>query len=82
MVLPVLQSLLTLGLLVAAFGFMARRLWQLKVLINTGTRGEESLTDNPGVRTRTMAVDRLVSSESGVSTTSAPLLMITTRSTV
>ena len=54
MVLPVLQSLLTLGLLLAAFGFMARRLWHFGVLINTGTRGDEPLTDNPGERTRTM----------------------------
>ena len=54
MVLPVLQSLLTLGLLLAAVGFMARRLWHIGVLINTGTRGEEILTDNPGERTRTM----------------------------
>ena len=45
MVLPVLQSLLTLGLLVAAFGFMAKRLWRIGVLINTGTRGDETLTD-------------------------------------
>jgi Fe-S oxidoreductase len=54
MVLPVLQSLLTLALLVAAFGFMAKRLWQIAVLINTGTRGDEVLTDHPGERTRTM----------------------------
>jgi Fe-S oxidoreductase len=54
MVLPVLQSLLTLGLLLAAVGFMAKRLWHIGVLINTGTRGEEILTDNPGERTRTM----------------------------
>jgi Fe-S oxidoreductase len=54
MVMPVLQSLLTLGLLLAAFGFMARRLWHFGVLINTGTRGGETLTDNPGKRTRTM----------------------------
>ena len=54
MVLPVLQSLLTLGLLLAAFGFMARRLWHFGVLINTGTRGDEPLTDSPGERTRTM----------------------------
>ena len=54
MALPVLQSLLTLGLVVAAFGFMARRLWHFGVLINTGTRGDESLTDNPAERTRTM----------------------------
>ena len=44
MILPVLQSLLTLALLVAAFGFMARRLWHIGVLINTGTRGDEALT--------------------------------------
>jgi len=54
MVLPVLQSLLTLGLLLAAVGFMAKRLWHIGVLINTGTRGDETLTDNPGERTRTM----------------------------
>ncbi len=54
MVLPVLQSLLTLALLVAAFGFMAKRLWHIGVLINTGTRGDETLTDRPGERTRTM----------------------------
>ena len=54
MVLPVLQSLLTLGLLVAAFGFMAKRLWRTGVLINTGTRGDETLTDDPGGRARTM----------------------------
>ena len=54
MVLPVLQSLLTLGLLLAAVGFMAKRLWHIGVLINTGTRGDEILTDNPGERTRTM----------------------------
>jgi Fe-S oxidoreductase len=54
MILPTLQSLLTLGLLVAAFGFMARRLWHFGVLINTGTRGDETLTDRPAERTRTM----------------------------
>ncbi len=54
MVLPVLQSLLTLALLVAAFGFMAKRLLHIAVLINTGTRGDEILTDHPGERTRTM----------------------------
>jgi Fe-S oxidoreductase len=54
MVLPVVQSLLTLALLVAAFGFMARRLWRIGVLINTGTRGDEVLVDRPGERTRTM----------------------------
>jgi hypothetical protein len=54
MVLPVLQSLLTLALLVAAFGFMARRLWHFGVLINTGARGDETLTGSPAERTRTM----------------------------
>ena len=54
MVLPILQSLLTLALLVAAFGFMAKRLWHIGVLINTGTRGDERLSDTPGERTRTM----------------------------
>ena len=52
MALPVLQSLLTLGLLLAAVGFMAKRLWHIGVLINTGTRGDETLTDNPGRRAR------------------------------
>ena len=54
MIFPVLQSLVTLGLAVAAFGFMARRLWHIGVLVNTGTRGDETLTDRPGERTRTM----------------------------
>jgi Fe-S oxidoreductase len=54
MILPILQSVLTLALLVAAFGFMARRLWHIGVLINTGTRGDEIPTDHPGERTRTM----------------------------
>jgi Fe-S oxidoreductase len=54
MVLPVLQSLLTLALLAGAFGFMARRLWQSRVLIGAGTRGDEVLTDNPRERTLTM----------------------------
>jgi Fe-S oxidoreductase len=54
MVLPVLQSFLTLALHVAAFGFMAWRLWRIGVLVNTGTRGDEVLTDRPGERTRTM----------------------------
>jgi Fe-S oxidoreductase len=54
MVLPVVQSLLTLALLVAGFGFMARRLRHIALLVNTGTRGDETLTDRPGERTRTM----------------------------
>jgi Fe-S oxidoreductase len=54
MLLPVLQSLLTLALLVAAFGFMAKRFWHIGVLVNTGTRGDERLTDRPGERARTM----------------------------
>jgi Fe-S oxidoreductase len=50
MILPVLQSVLTLVLVVAAFGFMAWRLWHFAVLVNTGTRGDEVLTDRPGER--------------------------------
>jgi Fe-S oxidoreductase len=50
MVLPVLQSVLTLILVVAAFGFMAWRLWHFRVLVNTGTRPSEDLTDTPGER--------------------------------
>jgi Fe-S oxidoreductase len=59
MVLPVLQSLLTLALFVAAFAFMAARLWRIGVLVNTGTRGDERLTDDPGARTRTMLAHTL-----------------------
>ncbi|HEX9189203.1 MAG TPA: (Fe-S)-binding protein, partial [Vicinamibacteria bacterium] len=54
MILPALQSLLTLGLGVAAFGFMAQRLWRIGILINTGSRGDETLTGRPAERTRTM----------------------------
>ena len=54
MALPLLQSFLTLVLLAAAFGFMAKRLWRMAVLINTGARSDESLTDAPGERTGTM----------------------------
>ncbi|MGD8897860.1 MAG: hypothetical protein PVJ73_17665, partial [Acidobacteriota bacterium] len=50
MILPVLQSVLTLVLVVAAFGFMGWRLWHFGVLVNTGTRGDEDLTDRPGGR--------------------------------
>ena len=50
MILPVLQSLLTLVLLVAAFGFLFVRLRRIARLINTGTRGDEVLTDNPRER--------------------------------
>jgi Fe-S oxidoreductase len=56
---PVLQSLLTLVLLVAAFGFMARRLWQIAVLVNTGARGDETLADRPAERTGTMLAQTL-----------------------
>jgi len=59
MVLSVLQSLLTLVLFVAAFGFMAKRLWRVGVLINTGTRSDETLTDHPAARTRTMLAHTL-----------------------
>jgi hypothetical protein len=54
MVLPVVQSLLTLALVLAAFGFMALRLWRIGVLVNTGTRGDQVLGDRPSERTRTM----------------------------
>jgi Fe-S oxidoreductase len=54
MVAPVLQSVLTLALLMAAFGFMVRRLWHIGVLVNTGTRDGEALADRPLERTRTM----------------------------
>jgi len=47
---PVLQSLLTLVLVVVAFGFMAWRLWHYRVLVNTGTRPSQDLTDTPGER--------------------------------
>jgi Fe-S oxidoreductase len=47
MALPVVQSLLTLALVLAAFGFMAQRLWHVGVLINTGARSAERLTDAP-----------------------------------
>ena len=50
MVFPVLQSVLTLALVVAAFGFMAWRLRHFAVLVNTGTRGDEDLTDRPNER--------------------------------
>jgi hypothetical protein len=43
--------LVTLVLVVAAFGFMFVRLWRINVLVNTGTRGDESLTDRPAQRT-------------------------------
>jgi hypothetical protein len=50
MPLPVLQSLVTLVLFVAAFAFMFYRLARMSVLVNTGTRGDESLTDRPRER--------------------------------
>jgi Fe-S oxidoreductase len=52
MIPSVLQSLLTLGLVAGAFGFMLGRLRRLAVLINTGSRGDEALTDIPGERAR------------------------------
>ena len=54
MILPILQSVLTLALVVAAFGFMAWRLWYFRVLVNTGTRPSEDLTDHPGERVGTV----------------------------
>jgi Fe-S oxidoreductase len=50
MILSVLQSLLTLVLLVSAFGFLFVRLRRIVRLINTGTRGDEVLTDAPRER--------------------------------
>lgn len=50
MILPLLQSVVTLALVVAAFGFMAWRLWYFRVLVNTGTRPSEDLTAEPGDR--------------------------------
>lgn len=50
MALPVLQSVLTLILVVGAFGFMAWRLWHFRVLVNTGSRPSEDLTAGPGAR--------------------------------
>ncbi|HSD67590.1 MAG TPA: hypothetical protein VLF95_12850, partial [Vicinamibacteria bacterium] len=54
MVLPVVQSLLTLALLVGAFGFMAWRLWRIGVLVNTGARADQALLDRPSERTKNM----------------------------
>jgi Fe-S oxidoreductase len=50
MLLPLIQSILTLLLVVAAFGFMAWRLWHFRVLANTGVRTSEDLTGDPGAR--------------------------------
>ncbi|HVO12094.1 MAG TPA: (Fe-S)-binding protein [Vicinamibacteria bacterium] len=50
MILPVVQSLLTLALLVAAFGFLFVRLRHIVTLVRTGTAGDEVLTDRPGER--------------------------------
>ena len=47
---PLLQSLLTLVLVLAAFGFLGWRLWRFGVLVNTGARVEEDLTDRPAER--------------------------------
>ncbi len=52
MSLPILQSVLALVLVVAAFGFMGWRLRHLRVLVNTGTRGDEDLTERPAERVR------------------------------
>jgi Fe-S oxidoreductase len=48
--LPVLQSLLTLALTVVAFAFMAAQLRRMGVLVNAGTRDGENLTGEPGER--------------------------------
>ena len=50
MILPVLQSLLTLALLVAAFGFLYKRIRHIVTLIGTGAPAGEPLTDNPPER--------------------------------
>jgi Fe-S oxidoreductase len=52
MILPVLQSLLTLALLVATFGFLFRRLAEIRTLIRTGAPTDEPLTDHPSGRFR------------------------------
>jgi Fe-S oxidoreductase len=48
----VAQSLLTLGLLVAAFGFLYVRLGRIVTLIGAGVPGDEVLSDNPAERSR------------------------------
>ena len=50
MTLPVLQSLITLALLVATFGFLFRRLSRIRTLIRAGAPGDEALTDDPSGR--------------------------------
>jgi Fe-S oxidoreductase len=50
MILPIFQSLLTLALLVAAFGFLFVRLRRIVTLINTGARSDEPLDDRPAER--------------------------------
>jgi Fe-S oxidoreductase len=58
MMLPILQSLLTLALVVASFGFLFGRLWRIRTLVMTGTAGDEVLTDRP--RDRVLKVARIV----------------------
>jgi Fe-S oxidoreductase len=55
MILPVLQSLLTLALLVATFGFLFRRLSRIRTLIRTGAEGGEPLTGDLAIRARKVA---------------------------
>jgi Fe-S oxidoreductase len=55
MILPVLQSLLTLALLVGAFGFLWKRLSRIRRLIATGATAGEDLTDRPHERFRNVA---------------------------
>jgi Fe-S oxidoreductase len=50
MILPVLQSLLTLALLIVTFGFVFRRLSRIRTLIATGTPADEVLTDHQSER--------------------------------
>lgn len=47
---PALQSTLTLLLVLAAFGYTLKQLGRIGVLINTGTRGDEDLSDRRGER--------------------------------
>jgi Fe-S oxidoreductase len=54
MVLPVVQSLLTLALFVAAFGYMFWRLWRTSVLASAGARADQVVADRPAERTGKM----------------------------
>jgi len=47
---PALQSLVTLLLVLAAFGYTLKQLGHIGVLVNTGARVDEDLKDRPGER--------------------------------